>query len=150
MVSVHCYDPYDYTLSAVKSEWGHTAEDSKKVAGDNEGDLQKVFEKLYVHYVSQGIPVYLGEFGCVNRSSDREQAFQQYYLKYYAKLSKTYGVPCLVWDNGAKGHGEECSAFLNHGTGEYASPEAKAAMQALVGSYVNSLTLRDVYRNAPK
>lgn len=150
MVSVHCYDPYDYTLSAVKSEWGHTADDSKKVAGDNEDDLKAVFEKLYVHYVSQGIPVYLGEFGCVNRSTEREQAFQQYYLKFYAKLSKTYGVPCLVWDNGAKGSGEECSAFINHGNGEYASPEAKAAMLALVGSYVNSLTLNDVYRNAPR
>ena len=150
MVSVHCYDPFDYTLSAKYSEWGHTADASKKVPGDNEDDLKKVFEKLYVHYVSQGTPVYLGEFGCVNRSTEREQAFQQYYLKFFAKLSKTYGVPCLLWDNGAKGYGEESSAFINHGNGEYSSPEAKAAMQALVGSYVNSLTLSDVYRNAPK
>jgi endoglucanase len=150
MVSVHCYDPFDYTLSAKYSEWGHTADASKKVPGDNEDDLKKVFEKLYVHYVSQGIPVYLGEFGCVNRSTKREQAFQQYYLKFFAKLSKTYGVPCLLWDNGAKGYGEESSAFINHGNGEYSSPEAKAAIQALVGSYVNSLTLSDVYRNAPK
>jgi endoglucanase len=150
MVSVHCYDPFDYTLSAKYSEWGHTADASKKVPGDNEDDLKKVFEKLYVHYVSQGIPVYLGEFGCVNRSTKREQAFQQYYLKFFAKLSKTYGVPCLLWDNGAKGYGEESSAFINHGNGEYSSPEAKAAIQALVGSYVNSLTLSDVCRNAPK
>ena len=149
MVSVHCYDPFDYTLSAKYSEWGHTAAASKKVPGDNEDDLKKVFEKLYVHFVSQGTPVYLGEFGCVNRSTEREQAFQQYYLKFFAKLSKTYGVPCLLWDNGAKGYGEESSAFINHGNGEYSSPEAKAAMQALVGSYVNSLTLSDVYRNAP-
>ena len=105
MVSVHCYDPFDYTLSAKYSEWGHTADASKKVPGDNEDDLKKVFEKLYVHYVSQGTPVYLGEFGCVNRSTEREQAFQQYYLKFFAKLSKTYGVPCLLWDNGAKGYG---------------------------------------------
>lgn len=150
MVSVHCYDPFDYTLSAKYSEWGHTAAASKKVPGDNEDDLKKVFEKLYVHFVSQGTPVYLGEFGCVNRSTEREQAFQQYYLKFFAKLSKTYGVPCLLWDNGAKGHGEECSAFINHGTGEYSSAEAKAAVQALIGSYTNSLKLLDVYRNAPK
>lgn len=150
MVSVHCYDPFDYTLSAKYSEWGHTADASKKVPGDNEDDLKKVFEELYVHFVSQGTPVYLGEFGCVNRSSVREQAFQQYYLKFYAKLSQTYGVPCLLWDNGAKGHGEECSAFINHGTGEYSSAEAKAAVQALIGSYTNSLKLLDVYRNAPK
>ena len=150
MMSVHCYDPYDFTLAAKINEWGHTADPSRKVAGDNEADLKKVFEKIYVNYISKGIPVYMGEFGCVNRSTAREQAFQQYYLKYYAKLAKTYGVPAMIWDNGAKGAGEERHAFIDHGTGEYCSTEAKAAIQALVSSYTNSLTLDDVYRNAPK
>ena len=150
MMSVHCYDPYDYTLAATKNEWGHTADASKKVAGDNEGDLKRVFEKIYVNYISKGIPVYMGEFGCVNRATVREQAFQQYYLKYYAKLAKTYGVPSIIWDNGAKGAGEEHHAFIDHGTGEFCSPEAKAAIQALISSYTNALTLDDVYRNAPK
>lgn len=150
MLSVHCYDPSEYTLTAKWSEWGHTAESSKKAPGDNEADLKKVFEKIYVNYVSKGIPVYLGEFGCVNRATGREQSFQQYYFKYFAKLSKTYGVPCIVWDNGAKGAGNEKHAFFDHATGEYCTTEAKAAMQALVGSYTNSLTLDDIYRNAPK
>lgn len=150
MMSVHCYDPYDYTLPANKSEWGHTADASKKVAGDNEGDLRKVFEKIYANYISKGIPVYMGEFGCVNRATAREQAFQQYYLKYYAKLAKTYGVPSIIWDNGAKGAGNEKHAFIDHGTGEYCSTEAKAAIQALISSYTNNLTLDDVYRNAPQ
>ena len=150
MMAVHCYDPYDYTLPATKSEWGHTANASNKVAGDNEADLKKVFEKIYSNFISKGIPVYMGEFGCVNRATAREQAFQQYYLKYYAKLAKTYGVPAILWDNGAKGAGNEKHAFIDHGTGEYCSPEAKAAVQALVGSYTNSLTLDDIYRNAPK
>ena len=150
MMAVHCYDPYDYTLPANKSEWGHTADASKKVAGDNEGDLKKVFEKIYVNYIAKGIPVYMGEFGCVNRATAREQAFQQYYLKYYAKLAQTYGVPSIIWDNGAKGAGNEKHAFIDHGTGEYCSPEAKAAIQALISSYTNNLTLDDVYRNAPK
>ena len=150
MMAVHCYDPYDYTLPATKSEWGHTADASKKVAGDNEGDLRKVFEKIHKNFISKGIPVYMGEFGCVNRATAREQAFQQYYLKYYAKLAKTYGVPSIIWDNGAKGAGNERHAFIDHGTGEYCSPEAKAAIQALIGSYDDDLTLEDVYNNAPK
>ena len=149
MMAVHCYDPYDYTLPANKSEWGHTADASKKVAGDNEGDLKKVFEKIYVNYIAKGIPVYMGEFGCVNRATAREQAFQQYYLKYYAKLAQTYGVPSIIWDNGAKGAGNERHAFIDHGTGEYCSPEAKAAIQALISSYTNKLTLDDVYNYAP-
>ena len=148
-MAVHCYDPYDYTLPATKSEWGHTADPSKKVAGNNEADLKKVFEKIYDDFISKGIPVYMGEFGCVNRATPREQAFQQYYLKYYAKLAKTYGVPAFLWDNGAKGAGNEKHAFIDHGTGEYCSPEAKAAVEALLDSYNNSLTLDDVYNTAP-
>lgn len=150
MVSVHCYDPYDYTLPAKFSEWGHTASASKKVAGDNEGDLKSVFVKLYDHFIANDIPVYLGEFGCVNRATAREQAFQQYYLKYFAKLSDTYGIPCVIWDNGAKGHGNERHAFIDHGTGEYCSEEAKAAIKALVTSYKSSYTLEQVYNGAPK
>lgn len=150
MMAVHCYDPYDYTLPANKSEWGHTASSSKKVPGDNEADLRKVFEKLYNNFISKGIPVYMGEFGCVNRATAREQAFQQYYFKYYAKLAKTYDVPSILWDNGAEGHGNEKHAFIDHGTGEYCSPEAKAAIEALISSYNDDLTLEQVYNNAPK
>ena len=150
IMAVHCYDPYDYTLPATKSEWGHTADESKKVSGNNEADLKRVFEKIYNNFIKKGIPVYMGEFGCVNRATAREQAFQQYYLKYYAKLAKTYFVPSIIWDNGAKGAGNEKHAFIDHGTGEYCSPEAKAAIEALVDSYKNTLSLEDVYNSAPK
>lgn len=149
MLSVHCYDPSEYTLTAKYSEWGHTASTSKKAPGDNEADLKKSFEKLYAHYVSKGIPVYFGEFGCVNRATEREQAFQQYYLKYYAKLAQIYGVPSIIWDNGAKGAGNERHAFVNHATGEFCSPEAQAAMEAMISSYNSTQTLEDIYNSAP-
>ena len=150
VMAVHSYDPYDYTLPATYSEWGHTADPAKKVAGDNEAELEKLFQKISTHFLSKGIPVYLGEFGCVNRATEREQKFQQYYFRYFAKLSQIYGVPCMVWDNGAKGAGNECHAFFDHATGDYCSPEAAAAMKALVDSYTNSQTLEDVYNNSPK
>ena len=150
VMAVHSYDPYDYTLPATYSEWGHTADPAKKVAGDNEAELEKLFQKISTHFISKGIPVYLGEFGCVNRATEREQKFQQYYFRYFAKLSQIYGVPCMVWDNGAKGAGNERHAFFDHATGDYCSPEAAAAMKALVDSYTNSQTLEDVYNNSPK
>ncbi len=150
MLAVHCYDPYLYTLEAEYSEWGHTADASKKEAGDNEAYLKSVFVKIYDNFISKGIPVYMGEFGCVNRATTREQAFQQYYLKYYAKLAKTYGVPALIWDNGASGAGRERHAFIDHGTGAFCSSAAEAAIKALVDSYNDDLTLEQVYNNAPK
>ena len=150
LISVHCYDPSEYTLTARYSEWGHTASSSKKAPGDNEAELKGTFEKLYNNFVSKGIPVYLGEFGCVNREDARQQSFQQYYLRYYAKLSKIYGVPSILWDNGARGAGNEKHAFIDHATGEYCSDEAKAAVQAMLDSYKNDSTLEQVYASAPK
>lgn len=150
MISVHSYDPSEYTLTAKYSEWGHTADASKKAPGNNENELKTLFLKIHDHFMSKGIPVYLGEFGCVNRATEREQAFQQYYLKYYVKLARTYGVPCILWDNGAKGHGEERHAFIDHGTGEYCSEEAEAAVKAMMDSYGNDLTLEQIYNGAPK
>ena len=150
VLALHCYDPYDYTLPANKSEWGYTADPAKKVAGDNEAELEKVFKKISTNFIAKGIPVYMGEFGCVNRATEREQKFQQYYLRYYAKLAQIYGIPCMVWDNGAKGAGNEKHAFFDHATGAYCSVEARSAIQALVDSYTNTLSLEDVYKNAPK
>ena len=85
----------------------------------------------------------------MNRATAREQAFQQYYLKYYTKAAKTYGVPCFIWDNGAKGAGNECHAFFDHATGEYCSDGASAAMRAMVSAYKSSYTLEDIYNQAP-
>ena len=150
VMAVHCYDPYEYTLPANKSEWGHTADPANKFPGDNEADLEKVFIKIRDNFISKDVPVYMGEFGCVNRATEREQKFQQYYFRYYAKLARMYGVPCMVWDNGAHGAGNEKHAFFDHGTGDYCSPEAMAAMRSLIDSYTDNLSLKEVYNNAPK
>jgi endoglucanase len=149
MLSVHSYDPYDYALSATKSEWGHTADNSKKVSGDNELQIRTMFEKIYVNFIEKGIPVYMGEFGCVNRATEREQAFQQYYLKYFTKAAKEYGVPCFIWDNGANGAGNECHAFIDHATGEYSSAGAEAAIRAMTTAYRSDYSLEDIYNQAP-
>ena len=149
MLAVHSYDPYDYTLPALKSEWGHTASSANKVPGDNEAELRKLFEKIYVNFISKGMPVYMGEFGCVNRATAREQAFQQYYLKYFIKAAQTYGVPCFLWDNGADGAGNEKHAFIDHGTGEYCSAGAEAAVKAMISAFNSEETLEDIYDQAP-
>lgn len=150
MISVHCYDPSEYCLTAKYNEWGHTAANNKKVPGDNEEDLKKVFEKIYTHYISKGIPVYLGEFGCVMRADARSQSFQQYYLKYYGALARIYGVPSIIWDNGSKNTGNECHGFINHGTGAYSNSSAQKAIEALIKGYTDkNLTLKAIYNQAP-
>lgn len=150
LVAVHYYDPYDYTLAAAYNEWGHTATAANT---GSEQDVTDSFQKLYDRFIVNGIPVYIGEAGCVNRTTERQQAFQRYYLEYVCKAAKTYGMAAFIWDNGAKGAGTECHAFFDHGTGAYCSDEARAAMECVVKAFATEeadYTLDSVYANAPK
>lgn len=153
LVSVHYYDPNEYTLTAKYSEWGHTASEGTSAGENEEKHVVEVFSMLNSAFVSKGIPVYLGEIGCVNRAEAREQAFQRYWFEYVVKAARTYGLAAFVWDNGAQGTGNERHGFLNHATGDYMSESARLA----VGSMIKAMdsedpdyTLDTVYENAPE
>ena len=45
MVAVHFYDPYEYTLNATYSEWGHSGAVGKKVSGGDEDNVKNIFSK---------------------------------------------------------------------------------------------------------
>ena len=132
LVSVHYYEPTEYTLTAKYSEWGKNA-DPGKCAGENEEErVIEVFSALYEAFVSKGIPVYLGEIGCVNRAAVREQEFQRYWFEYVITAARTCGMAPFVWDNGAEGTGNEKHAYIDHGTGEYSSEPARKAVETMV------------------
>jgi aryl-phospho-beta-D-glucosidase BglC (GH1 family) len=154
-VSVHCYDPSDYTIGdAQYSDWGHTGAEGKKVAGDNEKQIRDVFSDLYTRYISQDIPVYLGEFGCSMRSKSdtRAWAFYKYYMEYVTKAARTYSLPCFLWDNGAEGDGKEKHGYVNHGTGKPIGNSKEILDLIKKAWYTESegYTLDYVYSTAPK
>ena len=143
MVSVHYYDPNEYTLTAKYQEWGHTAQPGKCAGPDEEEHVKDVFSALHEKFISKGIPVYIGETGCVNRATELEQAFQRYWFEYVLKAAKTYGM---------KGTGNEQHGFIDHATGEYCSEPARLAVETMVRAMNDgdgSYTLETVYDNAP-
>ena len=155
MMAVHFYDPSSYTIGDEQySDWGHTAAADKKAAGSDEPYVNEVFGNLYLKYVSHGIPVYLGEFGCSMRdkSDTRAWAFYKYYLEYIVKAAKTYGLPCYLWDNGATGSGKEHHGYINHATGKPMGNSAEV-LKVMANAWNNdseSYTLQSVYSKAPK
>jgi endoglucanase len=152
LVSVHYYDPYEYTLNDEYSEWGHTAANDKKADYGDETHMKEVFGKLKSKFTDNGIPVYLGEVGNVHRDTDRAEEFRKYYLEYLCKAAKTYGMAPFFWDNGATGAGRECSGIINHGTGEYIN-NGKEIVDVMVEAITNddaSYTLKTVYDSAPQ
>lgn len=155
MVSVHFYDPNTFTLtpenSDGKSEWGHTAAAGKFQSGSNEDHVTDIFSKLYEKFITQNIPVYIGEYGCVMHKTDRSNQFRNYYLEYVCRAAYTYRMPLCIWDNNVTGGGNEHHGYFNHSNGNYQS-----GMQTLVQTMIQaatstdaSYTLESVYNKAP-
>ena len=149
MVAVHCYEPYEYTLNAKYSEWGHTGASGKKDKSD-EKTLVGEFDKIVSQWISKGIPVYIGEFGCVHRSAEREEAFRRYYLEYYTKAASDRRIPALYWDNGYSGAGQEMSGLFNRADGSYYDTAEDAVKAMTRGYYSSDITLDGIYATAPK
>lgn len=91
ILSVHYYAPWKFSegIDTVFNDEGKTELDNK-------------FAELKQKFIDKGIPVIIGEFGCVNKSDNATRA--EYY-QYYISSAKANGIKCFIWDNG-KSSGE--------------------------------------------
>ena len=165
MVSVHFYDPSDFTLGREGpdgkdylpySDWGHTGKDGLKHAGYDEAYVREIFGMLYRDYIARNIPVYIGEICCSRRDKQKDPrgwAFSLYYMEYVAKAARTYCLPAILWDCGGRGvPGPEHHYYFRHDSGEY-YPDAKEAIDVLLRGWYNEdpgYTLQSVYDSAPR
>ncbi len=149
LVAVHSYDPWDYAGSGLHSEWGHTGKDI--VEGTDESTYTGMLDRLYEKYVKNGIPVYLGEFGCVHRADERAEAFRKYYLEYVCKAMRDHQMTGFFWDNGYDLVGDDAFGLMNHATGEYIA-NGEEIVKIMVDAWNNNdpeYTLEKVYEKAP-
>ena len=94
-VSIHAYKPFDFAYE----NNGHnywTQDDYNSLAG--------TFSELNSVFVSKGIPVVIGEFGATEKDNYDDRVK---YAEIYATMAKSYGMPCLWWDNNVTGYGKE-------------------------------------------
>ncbi len=152
MVAVHCYDPASFCgagTTGIYEEWGHTGVTKPT---DDERSLRTTMAKLYAAYVERGIPCYFGECGCVNKTSEKGIKFQKYYLEYFSKAADSYGIPCIIWDNGiGSSKDNEAFGYINHGTGAYIENGSTVIPGFIKGQNdtSTSYTLDKVYSSAP-
>ncbi len=97
IISIHNYAPWKFTNSEFPKE---TAFDDAAKA-----ELDQQFDYLYDTFVSQGVPVIIGEFGAENKNNLKDRAA---YYEYYISAAAERGIPCFVWDNN-----------VTNGTGSY-------------------------------
>ena len=88
IVSIHYYAPWKFADGQIT-----TFEDSDK------SELDAKFAKMKSKFIDKGVPVIIGEFGCVAIADDETRAD---YFNYYITSAKSNGIKCFVWDNGKR------------------------------------------------
>ena len=127
MVSVHCYDPGAFCQSPIDEKadtvkinsWGHNADPNYSVAGANEEYIINLLYQLRTKFIENGIPCYLGEYGCVNQRTEKANAFRKYYFEYFCKCANLAGIPMFLWDNNVETPANEAFGYIKHDTGDY-------------------------------
>ncbi|WP_337967713.1 cellulase family glycosylhydrolase [uncultured Flavobacterium sp.] len=120
MVEVHYYAPWNFAGLTKDESWGkmfyywganyHSATDlDRNPTYGEEADLEKNFKLMKTQFVDKGIPVLLGEFGAIRRTSLTGDALtlhlnsRAYYLKTVVKQAKANGLLPFYWDEGSLG-----------------------------------------------
>ena len=94
IVTVHFYDPYEFSGSGTQKVWGQNA-----IRGHwgNEANVRRQFDNLKTWFTSQGIPIILGEYGAVHIVG--QERFRKYYMEYVTKYAVDSGIIPVYWDN---------------------------------------------------
>lgn len=89
IVSVHYYTPYQFCITGEESKWGTDADINR---------MRGLIQKMEDHFVSQGVPVIVGEYGMVATDLDSRVLFS----KTLTELCHERGMATFFWDNGSE------------------------------------------------
>ena len=120
IVSVHAYSPYDFCLSDNQTTF------SASKSSDT-SSIDMIFETIDELFLSQGIPVIIGESGVTNSGGNTDA--RAAWAAYMGEMAAGYGVPMMLWDNGYDGtSGGECHSYIDRSTGEELYPSIISAL----------------------
>lgn len=120
IVSIHSYTPYNFALNKAG-----TADWSSANANDTR-DIDNLMNSIEKKFLSQGIPVILGEFGAMNKNDNI--AARVDWAEYYVSKATEKGIPCIWWDNGAFIGSGELFGLLDRRTCTWKYPEVVEAL----------------------
>ncbi|MCW6008956.1 cellulase family glycosylhydrolase [Micromonospora sp. CPCC 205371] len=108
MISVHYYDPWDFagTEDGTITQWGPAATNPSKTSSWGQEDfLDAQFKKMYDTFVVRGYPVFVGEYGAVDKTSfdSSNNRYRADFARTVVATAKKYGAATAYWDNGFNG-----------------------------------------------
>jgi endoglucanase len=114
ILSVHYYSPATFAILDEDAGWGKAAStwgtDAEVAA------VKADFAKLKTRYLSQGIPVILGEFGCGYKNKEFPSVVK--YLRAVSQTAWELGICPMLWDTPGGRFNREAGTF---------NPELQAA-----------------------
>ncbi|MDR2558943.1 MAG: glycoside hydrolase family 5 protein [Oscillospiraceae bacterium] len=124
-VSIHQYLPHGFALNPRSSNDEFDRDNTAHTR-----DIDSMFERLYDRFVSQGIPVIIGEMGSINKNNLEARVNA---TRHYTELAASHGIPCLWWDNGINERNpdrrdEEAFGIMDRRNLEWWHPEIAQAM----------------------
>lgn len=115
IVSVHCYAPYEFCLTDKQDTFNPNS-------SSDTADITTLMKNIQTMFLNKDIPVVIGECGATN-SNDNDEARKAWFT-YFGDITREYGVPAVLWDNGAIGKsGGECHNYFERKSGAMAYPE---------------------------
>lgn len=126
MMEVHYYGPWQFCGMTEDAGWGtmyyywgqgyhSTSDPSRNATWGEEDYVIAEFAKMKTKFVNNGIPVVLGEYGAIRRTSvlsgsalTLHLASRAYWNKYITQQAKSAGLLPFYWDEGS---------LINHGFG---------------------------------
>lgn len=151
IVGVHFYEPYDF-INKYAEEWGHTSSVANEIVNIvDEKFICNLFGNLKSTFIDNGIPVFIDEWGFLNKNTERGVKFLSYYAEYVCKAAKEYCMPIFFHDDGVHHESNDDGAFFDHETGEFLHSGAKIFPLMLNAVYNDDpdYTLQSVYDKAP-
>ena len=120
IVSVHAYTPYAFALQ----DGGDT-----RFNPSGQSQTQEIIgfmNKLYDRYITQGVPVVIGEFGARDKGGNLQDRVN--FAAFYTAAASARNMPCLWWDNGAFSGNGEVFGLLDRRNAAFAYPEIVEAI----------------------
>lgn len=112
-ISVHCYSPYNFCLTDNQTTFNPDS-------SADTADISTLMSNLKLLFLDKGTAVVIGECGCTNSGDNNDARLA--WFGYFGQITAEYGLPAIVWDNGAKGSkGGECHRYIDRKTGEVLS-----------------------------
>ena len=120
MVEIHYYTPWNFCGMTKDETWGNqfyywgkdyhsTTDTAHNPTWGEESTVDTNMKLMKTQFVDKGIPVIMGEYGCILRTNltgaalDLHKASRAYYFKYVTQKAKANGILPFYWEAGGNG-----------------------------------------------